>query len=80
MSFLIIPIHVNSSFAGSTPHRSDLFRLRRFSSEEQFGGRLDHCVHVQSVGAIEIGQRAGLTEAVDAERAYLVAEYAAEPA
>jgi hypothetical protein len=49
-----------------------LFRPRRFSSEEELGRGFHHRVHIEPVGAVEVGQRAGLAEAVDAERADLV--------
>ena len=49
------------------------------SIQEQLGRRLGDRVAVEAVGAVEVGQAAGLAEAVDAERRDPLAEHAAEP-
>ena len=49
------------------------------ASYEEFGHGFDDGIGVEAVGSVEVGEVAGLAEAVDAERAGAHAAHAAEP-
>ena len=49
------------------------------SGEQHFGDRAGDRVSIETVGAVEIGERSGLTEAVHPKRGDALATHSAEP-